>query len=237
MENNENQMSVLQKLYEKLYQDLKLENGYKENRKFQNNIRIGSNYFGWMPKILIVGLDAGYDNGKPLGEIKFEKEIIISVKGKVNPHMAGVYGTVLHFQTGDKWQAQKEDLLQSKTFQSFTKDSKKLSSELLSSFAIVNFYSFVTKDRRKATGNKDRVFVNEEIEIEHLIKLIDTINPDIIVVQNKGLKRYFKNIQQSINNKSTQIYLACHPAVFGKHIKYRNPQLYFENLTQIISKK
>jgi hypothetical protein len=228
----------LQETYNEFYKKLKLtENKCKGKRKFQNNIRMGSNYINWKPKILIVGLDAGSDNDKPLGKIKCEEKIKIIVDGKVNPHMSGVYGTVLFFQKEDKWQRQKEDLLKSKTFQSFIKDTAKISDDLLSSFAVVNFYSFVTIKREKAAGGKDRLFVKKDIEIQHLIDVINTINPDIIVVQSTSLKKYFENIKGKIENESTEIYIGYHPATFGRNIKYRNPKLYFEKLQLLKEKK
>lgn len=230
----ENLIEELQDLYKEFYEKLKLdENGYYKNRKFQNHIRIGSNYLNGTPKILIIGLDAGTDHKNYSGIIKPEDGIKIDVKGKVNPHMAGVYGTVLHFQNDKKWDKLKEELDKAETFQKVTKDPDKLRAELLSSFAIVNFYSFVTKNRKAKTGSKDRIFLDEEFEIKHLINLIDTINPDIIVAQSKSLKKYFKGIKQSIKNQSTKIYIGYHPSAFGRNIKYRTPKNYFEKLIEI----
>jgi hypothetical protein len=233
MENLELQ-EKLQGLYDDFYTKLKLdENHCIENRKFQNKIRIGSNYFEWNPKILIIGLDAGSDNGQSLKPIKFEPSIKIDDdKGKVNPHMSGVYGTVLYFQKDEKWKAQKDKLLKSKTFNDFLKKNKPLDNEILSSFAIVNLYSFVTQNRKKRTGNKDRVFIDKQIEKQHLIDLINTMNPDIIVVQSKdkSVEGYIKEVGESIKNRNTKIYIRYHPAVFGRNIKYRQPKIYFDNL-------
>ncbi|KAA6328309.1 hypothetical protein EZS27_022784 [termite gut metagenome] len=221
----------LQELYNDFLKELQLdENGYLGKRKFQNNIRIGKDYVNWNPKILIVGLDAGSDNCKPFKKIIKLKEIEISdnceIDGTVNPHMAGVYGTVLFFQKDEEL---KKSLKESRTFQSAIKDTTKRSKELLSSFALVNFYSFVTKERKNKTGGKDRIFIDKKLEKAHLIKIIDTINPDIIVVQSKQLKGDFEEIKKKIKNESAQIYIGYHPSVVGR---YREPKLYFKDLLE-----
>src|SRR5690606_19264713 len=186
-------------------------------------------------KLLFVSLDMGKD--ECFKENRFQNyeerknNALNEDLSKKNPHMAGVYGTALYFlKNQNEWENEWVKFSQSnKFFREAIKDNiDVLPKNVLSHISLINFYNFVTVGRVERTGGNDRNFINPQSEIELLINTINTIKPNIIIVQSKTktLKDYFLNHIKPEISYDLDIYIGYHPSVFGRGIKYRNPKLY-----------
>lgn len=206
------------------------------NKRFATKIAIGDNYLKSDRKLLFISLDIGIDEFQ--NENKFQSYQERKVRAlnedlsNKNPHMAGVYGTALYFlKDQNNWNNEWKIFADTNKFfrESINHNANSLPKNVLSYISLINFYSFVTIGRQERTGNNDRFFMNEKSEIKLLINIINTISPDVIIVQSKSLKYHFNYIINEIDNK-IEIYIGYHPSVFGRGIKYRKPKLYIEDL-------
>jgi len=214
-----------------------------KEKRFATKIAIGDNYQIAKRKILFVSLDIGKDenlidkNLNTFQDFEQRKKSVCEsgyLENK-NPHMAGVYGTALYFLKDyynwiSNWQ-----LMESKNqfFNRILIENKEiLPQDVLSYISLINFYNFVTIGRKERTGGSDRNFINEKDEIELLINIINTINPDVIIVQSKTLMNYFKNLIKPKISEKTEIFIGYHPSIFGRGIKNRIPKNYIKDLIE-----
>lgn len=234
----------LNSIYSNFFKILKIDKstGLKKdtNKRFASKLAIGENYSRAEKKLLFVSLDIGKDElyeQNTFQDFEHRSKSVCAIGNlqDKNPHMAGVYGTALYFlKEKYNWQSS-WDLLEGKNqfFREILIANKDiLPQEVLSYITLINFYSFVTVERIERTGDSDRVFVNEKVELENLINIINAIAPDIIIVQSKSLRNYFKNIIQSKLSNKTEIFIGYHPSVFGRGIKNRIPKNYIKNLLE-----
>jgi len=233
----------LNKVYDIFFNELNIDknsgkvNNINNNRRFATKIAIGNNYINAKKKILFVSLDIGKDENFDENTFQDFEKRRISVTQQIpsNPHMAGVYGTALFFLKDfydwqDSW-----NIFESNTnfFREILNSHyNDLPQEVLSNISLINFFNFVTVGREARTGGNDRNFINEKKELALLTDIIKTINPDIIIVQSKTLKNYFKNIIKPNISDKIDIYIGYHPSVRFGLIEYRNPKKYVENLLE-----
>ncbi len=245
----------LDKLYEEFFKENSIDNksGIVQgtDRRFATKIAIGNNYKSSQTKLLFVSLDMGRDEF--FKENRFQNyedrktNALNEDLNDKNPHMAGVYGTTLSFlKNQNNWENEWQKYSQSNKFfrEAIKENIDILPKNVLSYISLINFYNFVTvgrgfkideKEQKKnekegRTGGSDRIFINPQSEIELLTNIINTIKPNIIIVQSKTLKGYFLNHIKPKISYDSDIYIGYHPSVFGRGIKYRNPNLYIENL-------
>lgn len=234
----------LNKIYGTFFNDLKIDvhtgivNG--SDKRFATKIAIGENYHQSKKKILFVSLDIGKDenyvekNENTFQDFQQRKESITQ-QFPSNPHMAGVYGTTLYFLKYYYDNESAWNLLESQSNffkEALNNNQEKMPKELLSNIALINFYNFVTKGRKARSNGNDRFFIDETKELQFLIDIINSVSPDVVIIQSKSLKNYFKNkIKPNISDK-IDLYCGYHPSVFGRGIKYRNPKKYIENLLE-----
>lgn len=232
-----------------LYLDFFIKLGIDENtgivksvpeKRFATKIAIGENYINSDNRILFVSLDMGKDEYYSQNTFQdFEQRRSSVCNGgnlqDKNPHMAGVYGTALYFLK-DKYNWKKSWQLLEEKYQFFREiiNSNKdvLPQDVLTHISLINFYNFVTVGRTGRTGSSDRNFVNEKEEIKLIIDIINTINPNIIIVQSKTLSNYFRNLIKPYISNNTDIYIGYHPSIFGRGIKNRIPKNYIKNLVE-----
>jgi hypothetical protein len=244
----------LDKLYEEFFRENSIDNksGIVQgtNRRFATKIAIGDNYKSSQTKLLFVSLDMGKD--ECFKENRFQnyeerKNNALNEDLNKNPHMAGVYGTALFFlKNQNKWEDEWQKYSQSnKFFKEAIKDNIDiLPKNVLSYISLINFYSFVTVGRgcemdergqkigkkEERTGGSDRIFINRQSEINLLVEIINTVKPNVIVVQSQTLRKCFRDEIKPKINYDLDIYIGYHPSVFGRGIKYRNPNIYMESL-------
>jgi len=245
----------LDKLYEEFFRENSIDNksGIVQgtNRRFATKIAIGDNYKSSQTKLLFVSLDMGKD--ECFKENRFQNyeerknNALNEDLSKKNPHMAGVYGTALFFlKNQNKWEDEWQKYSQSnKFFKEAIKDNIDiLPKNVLSYISLINFYSFVTVGRgcemdergqkigkkEERTGGSDRIFINRQSEINLLVEIINTVKPNVIVVQSQTLRKCFRDEIKPKINYDLDIYIGYHPSVFGRGIKYRNPNIYMESL-------
>lgn len=206
------------------------------NKRFATKIAIGDNYKSSQTKLLFVSLDMGKDEcfeENRFQNYKERKENTLNSDLNKNPHMAGVYGTSLYFlKNQNGWENEWEKYSQSNKFfkEAIMSNINILPKDVLSYVSLINFYNFVTIGRKDRTGDSDRIFINQKSEIELLTNIINIIRPNIIIVQSKNLKNYFLYLIKPKINYDLDIYIGYHPSVFGRGIKYRNPNAYIDNL-------
>lgn len=243
----------LDKLYEEFFKENSIDNksGIVKDRdkRFATKIAIGNNYKSSQTKLLFVSLDMGKDEcfeENCFQDYEKRKNNALNEDlSEKNPHMAGVYGTALYFlKNQNNWENEWQKFSQSnKFFREVIKDNiDVLPTNVLSYISLINFYNFVTigrgfkinekDEKRGRAGDSDRKFINPnpQSEIELLINTINIIKPNIIIVQSKTLKGYFLNLIKPKISYDLDIYIGYHPSAFGRGIKYRNPNLYIENL-------
>jgi hypothetical protein len=206
----------------------------KPNLRFATKIAIGDNYLNSEKKILFVSFDIGKDEYFVDNTYQNFKQRRESVTQQIpsNPHMTGVYGTALYFLKDQyNWEKSWQLLEEKNQFfrEIFNSNKDVLPQEVLTHISLINFYNFVSVGRTERTGGNDRIFVNETLELELLTNIINSIKPDIIVVQSTTLRNYFKKIKPKISD-SIEIFVGYHPSIFGRGIKYRIPKNYIENL-------
>lgn len=239
---NEELNTLYEIFFNKLNVDTKTGIKSGTNKRFAAKIAIGENYYGCKKKILFVSFDIGRDEKfvetgiNTFQDLEERKNAVCcgNLKKK-NPHMAGVYGTALFFLK-DVYSWQKEWDILGKSDQYFKEtliaNCSYLPDNVLTFISLVNFYNFVTVGRKDRTGDSDRNFIDQISEFQLLVDIINTIKPSIIVVQSKSLKSYFiSNIKPRISS-DIDIYVGFHPSIFGRGIRYRNPNLYMENLIE-----
>lgn len=244
MKNLENELNMV---YDAFFNDLNIEkssgvvNNIEKNRRFATKIAIGENYLNAKMKILFVSLDIGKDENfvekkENIFQDFEQRRNSVCGNGNLqdkNPHMAGVYGTALYFlKENNDWENSWQLLESKNNFfrEILVSNHNNLPQDVLSNISLINFYNFVTVGREARTGGNDRNFINEKKELQLLTDIIKTVNPDVIIVQSKTLKNYFKNIIKPNISDKIDIYIGYHPSVFGRGIKYRNPKKYIDNL-------
>lgn len=210
-------------------------------KRFATKVAIGENYLNSEKKILFVSLDMGRDenlvdfNKNTFQDFQQRRDSVCSGGnlGDKNPHMAGVYGTALYFLKDHyNWEVSWKLLVEKNQFfrEILIANNGILPQNVLKHIALLNFYNFVTVGRKDRTGGSDRKLVFEKDEINLLIQTINTLKPDVIIVQSKTLVNYFKNLIKPNIPKNTDIYIGFHPSVFGRGIKNRIPKNYVNNL-------
>lgn len=231
----------LDKLYSDFFKELNIDNisGIVNgtNKRFATKVGIGENYFSAKKKILFISLDIGKDeyfseNRYQNYQERRENALYYSVEGR-NPHMAGVYGVAIYFLKDyfgweDCWKTIESSKLYFRETLLQNKDT--IPNNVLSNIALINFYNFVTIGRSERTGSDDRVFIDKIKELALLSEIINELKPDVIVVQSKSLKTYFKNNIKQKLNYNPDIFISFHPSVFGRGIKYRNPKLHIDEM-------
>ncbi len=235
--------SKLDLLYEDFFEKLNIDSVTgivnKSSRRFATKACIGQNYPNAKRKILFISLDMGKD--EKFQENTFQdyierrNAVCTNILTDKNPHMAGVYGTALYLLQNEYNWKESWSLLENQT--SFFKEAiilnhNTLPKDVLNYISLINFYNFVTIDRKDRTGSSDRIQINHQFENRLLIDSINILMPDVIIVQSQTLKNYFKTHIKSKINPKTEIYIGYHPSVFGRGIKYRMPKKYIENLIE-----
>jgi hypothetical protein len=208
------------------------------NKRFATKIAIGENYVNCTKKLLFVSLDIGKDEysvQNTFQNFKHRRESVCN-KGELkdkNPHMAGVYGCALYFLKDNyKWEKEWQILANQNQFfkEALITNNEILPQDVLSNISLINFYNFVKIGRVRRTGDSDRIFIEEKTEIQLLIDIINTINPDKIIIQSKSLRNYFINYIKPNISEKIELFVGYHPSVFGRGIKYRKPIEYINNL-------
>ena len=151
--------------------------------KFPTYPYIGSRY-GETKKILIVGLDIGSDETPRRIQCFDERRQAIEKKPvyKHNPHIAGTYFTALFFLKdelgwNDCWSKTKNI----STCQQALKNGKDLpTSNPLSYIALMNYYKFVTENRRnKGEEQTENIWIRALIK-NFLLKKSKSLNPILL---------------------------------------------------------
>jgi len=186
--------------------------------KFPTFPYIGSKY-GNSKKILIVGLDLGVD--PKIGGIQSFEERRQSIEekpvSKHNPHIAGTYFTAFSFLKDSlNWQNDWDKLKNISSCQKALKNQEELPAfNPLSYIALTNYYKFVSINRKKRTGGKNRTHINKEIEINFFIEEVKIFNPDIIIFQSASFN-HKKKLIIKILEMEKPVYIGPHPSYLGE---------------------
>lgn len=152
--------------------------------------------------------------------------------GKYNPHIAGTYFLALYFlkESSDLEKSFWKKIGNKETCQRVLKNIYKIEKDEknilnienpLHYISLTNYYKFVTKDRDKKTGGKDRRYLNKSFEKDFFLEEIKEFDPEIILFQSPRFKNILlknkdkeKNLINRINeiNKKIKIYIGYHPA-------------------------
>jgi hypothetical protein len=230
----------LEVLYDVFFEEMHIDkaSGLLEgkNKRFATMPYIGSNYLNAKKKILFVGLDIGQDEFYEENRFQTFDERNNSVNGpklsEKNPHIAGTYGTALYFLKDIYNWSESWDILYSQN--QFFKQvlevyGNLLPNEVLSYVSLINYYKFVTKDRYNRAGAMDRVFLNQTVELDLLVKEINLLNPDILIFQSLTLRNDF--LIKQLKDKM-ELYIGFHPSCFGRYIYKRIPSEYIKHLLE-----
>ena len=195
------------------------------DKKFATYPYIGSKYGQFQTKLCIVGLDIGKDETpgyiQPFSQRR--KQIENRDHSKHNPHIAGTYMMALYFlhQELPEWKDYWERLNDQTTCQQLLKRKNELPSENpLSYISLTNYYKFVTPEREKRSGGKDRKFVNKKLEIQFLDEETKALDSNIVVLQSKQFLAKSKKQFSKIAEKS-KLLISPHPAARGKFRRVR----------------
>lgn len=184
------------------YQDCCNSTTYENRLRFYR-VRVGSHYNDESIKVLIVGLeDVGSNNAYTCHEPCTMKE------AGYNPHYLRTFYTVAHILLDEnKWPT---DYIQDIRQHRFEK--------LRHRFAMTNYYKCVFSNNDKRTGKKHTKEMEQNCS-EHLQKEIEMLKPDIVILQGKNHRHFWKSIRYSevcrskinINSKTYDLglYKAC----------------------------
>lgn len=234
----------LEEIYKNFFHDMNIDciTGIvnDSNKRFATKPAIGDNYLNSKKKILIVSLDVGRDelfveqgiNSYQNYHQRKNSVCDYQIKGK-NQHMAGVYGISLYFlKEIHGWQKEWELLENSDNFfkEILNQNYSLLPTEVLPNIALINFYNFVEVGRVKRADDRDRKFINKNLELQLNIDVINALQPDEIIVHgSKILPVFKKNIFPRITHKCN-VYLTIHPSAYGKNIHYQIPRNYIDRM-------
>lgn len=187
----------LLKLYDQFFKNMKIDpqtgivNGY--SKRFTGYPYIGRNYCNAPIRILFIPLDVGEDACADRNTfLTFQDRQDIFRDGMLdfNYHIAGLYATALFILKDTMGYQQAWEILckerDCSNKISIRRTSEFLPQDLMSYVAYENRYRFVTINRKgERKGNKDRVWLNLEIERQMLMDEIELFSPNIIVFQGK----------------------------------------------------
>ena len=200
--------------------------------KFPTYPYIGSRY-GETKKILIVGLDIGSDETPRRIQCFDERRQAIEKKPvyKHNPHIAGTYFTALFFLKdelgwNDCWSKTKNI----STCQQALKNGKDLpTSNPLSYIALMNYYKFVTENRRNKGGGTNRKYLDKGFDQEFFVKEIKVFEPDIVVFQGAEFKNKMSVLDRLKTGKS--VYVGLHPS--NRKKGGREPEYFVNQILEV----
>ena len=153
--------------------------------------RIGSNYDEEQIKILVVGQE---DVGE--GKKYTCCEPCTMEEAGYNPHYLKTFYSVAHILLDDKDLPKgynKDDMSQSKY------------ENLRHSFSLTNYYKCVFSDSTNKSGVNHSKAMEKHCS-EHLIKEIEMLKPDILILQGKGHPTFWNRIEYSEVEKTKRIF-------------------------------
>ena len=127
------------------------------------------------------------------------------------------------------WQSVWQKLSRYSTSNQATKQKQHQDNENpLSYIALTNFFKFVDKGRVFRSGDKNRKFINQELETNLFIDELRILNPNIIVFQGY---RPSELILNELKKFTTTIYQAAHPS--NRKKGGRQPLNYVNNFIEL----
>ncbi len=180
---------------------------------------IGSRY-GEMRKILIVGMDIGYDpNPGTVQSFEERRFWIEDANGlnELNPHMSGTCTTTMHFLQDQRteWQRWLSESCHDLVPQALLNEWQPHPNPL-SYIAFTNYYKFLL------IGNWQRVQLDHEAEEDLLLKEARILEPEIIVMQSTSFRH--KNYRTLLGGLSeiAKVFVGYHPSVRGEKRRLGN---------------
>ena len=192
------------------------------NMRFTGYPYVGQNYSKAPIKLLFVSLDVGADecgDSDTFHSFKDRQDIFPEGQLDFNPHIAGIYATTLFIMKNEMGWTRAWDALWSqrdthKNAKAIRMSYDFLPKDLMSYIAYDNRFHFVTINRGRRTGGKDRHYLNATIEGQLLLDEIEILSPDVIVFQGKdGLW----NCHIEELRKTHRVVVAYHPSCYQYH--------------------
>ena len=162
------------------------------SKRFSGYPHIGDKYAEQKTRVVIVGADLGSDEEAARNTYhRFDTKIKHLPKEfrKCNAHMAGTYATVIYLlrETLKSLFAElysDENLVSGRTAKIALKGLKSATADsIIPCFAMTNLHKFVTIVRPNKAGNKDRYWLNADMEYAFLRDELIALNPTVVVFQ------------------------------------------------------
>lgn len=175
-------------LYESFFENMSINpktGSLNKTLKFETYPYIGSKFETSDLRIMFVGLDIGKEELKNEIQSLDYRRSQIEADFKFNPHIAGTYTSALFLLKDNyKWDSSWENIIKYSTSSQATKIKQHKDNENpLSFIALSNFFKFVDKERINRSGDKNRKFINQELETKLFINEVKILCPNIIVIQ------------------------------------------------------
>ena len=194
--------------------------------RFSGAPYVGSRYENAKSRILFIGMDIGadeqfHDFGSRRNEISHTDRGFteIPAKSPFNPHIYGTYAMSLALLNNiygwdSIWNQFSSDLNRT-ACEAIKAFHKIIPVELLDYVSLTNTHKFVTIDRQNRTGDMDRYWQKEELEIDLLKKEVEIFDPEVIVIQSLGLSY----LRDTLTIPSERVIVSAHPAARSRHYR------------------
>lgn len=186
----------LKSRYAKFFEDMHIDNATGivngTSKRFTGYPYIGCNYCNAPIRLLFIPLDVGQDEcaaENTYHSFQDRQDIFPNGMLDFNDHIAGLYATALYILKDEMgYQQAWEALWNERDYTSkisIRRAKDYLPKNLMSYVAYENRYRFVTVERLKRTDDKDRTWIDANIERQMLMDEIELFAPDIIIFQGK----------------------------------------------------
>lgn len=189
--------------------------------KFPAYPHIGSRY-GEMRKVMIVGMDIGYDP-EPGTVQSFEKRRVWIEDAKplneLNAHMSGTCTTAMYFLKDQhtEWQRWLDESCSDLVPQALLNEVDRLPRHNpLSYIAFTNYYKFLL------AWSGAKLQLDRKVEEDFLVKEAEILEPDFIVMQSAGFRHsYHKELLDRLS-EIAKVHTSDHPSVRGERRRLGN---------------